>query len=126
MNYFDEKVTEDEISFDDENNQKQIEKQMYQNYLRKENLIDTKNEIVNKQAEMFIKDKNLYLAMKQLPDLERKVFVLSVISNKKLDDICKMLKISKNQVLKLKKKSTKHFIRNLKSVSKNNSKAGKK
>ena len=81
MNYFDNETAEHEISFDDENNHELIEKQMYQDYLRKENLTSTKDNIVNKRIEMFLKDKNFYMAIKSLPKLERRVFLLFVIKN---------------------------------------------
>ncbi len=119
MNYFD-----NEISLDDENNHELIEKQMYQDYLRKENLISTKDTLVNKRIEMFLKDKNFYLVIKKLPLLERRVFLLFVIKNQTLNDICSLLKISKTQALMLKRKSIRHFIKNLKNIQKNNLKAG--
>lgn len=124
MNYFDEENTEDEISIDNENNHELIEKQMYQDYLRKENLTSTKDTIVNKRIEMFLKDKNFYLAIKKLPLLERRVFLLFVIKNQTLNDICSSLKISKTQALMLKRKSIRLFIKNLKNIKKNNLKAG--
>lgn len=126
MNYFDNETTENEISFDDENNHELIEKQMYQDYLRKENLTSTKDNIVNKRIEMFLKDKNFYMAIKSLPKLERRVFLLFVIKNQNLNKVCEVLKISKIQALKLKRQSITHFIKNLKSIKNNNSKAGNK
>lgn len=126
MNYFDNETAEDEISFDDENNHELIEKQMYQDYLRKENLTSTKDNIVNKRIEMFLKDKNFYMAIKSLPKLERRVFLLFVIKNQNLNKVCEVLKISKIQALKLKRQSITHFIKNLKSIKNNNSKAGNK
>ena len=124
MNYFDEENTEDEISIDDKNNHELIEKQMYQDYLRKENLTSKKDTIANKRIEMFFKDKNFYLAIKKLPLLERRIFLLFVIKNQTLNDICSLLKISKTQALTLKRKSIRHFIKNLKKIQKNNFKAG--
>ncbi len=124
MNYFDEENTEDEISIDDKNNHELIEKQMYQDYLRKENLTSKKDTIANKRIEMFLKDKNFYLAIKKLPLLERRIFLLFVIKNQTLNDICSLLKISKTQALTLKRKSIRHFIKNLKKIQKNNFKAG--
>lgn len=124
MNYFDNGIAKNEISIDDENNHELIEKQMYQDYLRKENLTSTKDTIVNKRIEMFLKDKNFYLAIKKLPLLERRVFLLFVIKNQTLNDVCSLLKISKIQALTLKRKSIKLFIKNLKNIQKNNLKAG--
>lgn len=123
MNYFDNETAEDEISFDDENNHELIEKQMYQDYLKKENLTSTKDNIVNKRIEKFLKDKNFYIAIKSLPKLERRVFLLFVIKNQNLNKVCEVLKISKIQALKLKRQSITHFIKIIKN---NNSKAGNK
>lgn len=126
MNYFDNETTENGISLDNENNHELIEKQMYQDYLRKENLTSTKDNIVNKRIKIFLKDKNFYMAIKSLPKLERRVFLLFVIKNQNLNKVCEALKISKIQALKLKRQSITHFIKNLKSIKNNNSKAGNK
>ncbi len=54
-----------------------------------------------------------YLAMKMVPLLERKVLYLSFVENIKLNDICRRLKLSKNEVIKLRNKGINHFKHNL-------------
>ena len=51
--------------------------------------------------------------MKLVPLLERKVLYLSYIENVRLNDICKRLKISKNEVVSLRSKAIVHFKHNL-------------
>ena len=54
-----------------------------------------------------------YLAMKMVPLLERKVLYLSFVENIKLNDICRRLKLNKNEVIKLRNKGINHFKHNL-------------
>ncbi len=54
-----------------------------------------------------------YLAMKIVPLLERKVLYLSYIENCRLNDICKKLKLGKNEVISLRSKAINHFKHNL-------------
>lgn len=61
-----------------------------------------------------------YLAMKMVPLIERKVLYLSYIENLRLNDICKRLKLSKNEVIKLRTKGINHFKHNLELLYKTN------
>lgn len=61
-----------------------------------------------------------YLAMKMVPLIERKVLYLSYIENLRLNDIYKRLKLSKNEVIKLRTKGINHFKHNLKLLYKTN------
>ena len=61
-----------------------------------------------------------YLAMKIVPLIERKVLYLSYIENLRLNDIYKRLKLSKNEVIKLRTKGINHFKHNLKLLYKTN------
>ncbi len=54
-----------------------------------------------------------YLAMKIVPLIERKVLYLSFVENIRLNDICRRLKLSKNEVIKLRSKGINHFKHNL-------------
>ena len=54
-----------------------------------------------------------YLAMKIVPLIERKVLYLSYIENLRLNDICKKLKLGKNEVISLRSKAINHFKHNL-------------
>lgn len=116
MSYF------DEISLDNLDNEELIEQQHYQDYLRKQNVIDTEeNEIF---MEKFLKSKLCVLALKQLPDLEKRVFFLSVIKKEKLNSICESLNLSKVEVSKLKQIASQHFIENLKELKNSSNKVG--
>ena len=61
-----------------------------------------------------------YLAIKIVPLIERKVLYLSYIENLRLNDICKRLKLSKNEVIKLRTKGINHFKHNLELLYKTN------
>ena len=61
-----------------------------------------------------------YLAMKIVPLIERKVLYLSYIENLRLNDICKRLKLSKNEIIKLRTKGINHFKHNLELLYKTN------
>lgn len=61
-----------------------------------------------------------YLAMKIVPLIERKVLYLSYIENLRLNDICKRLKLSKNEVIKLRTKGINHLKHNLELLYKTN------
>ena len=68
-----------------------------------------------------------YLAMKIVPLLERKVLYLSFVENAMLNDICKILKLQKKQVISLKQKGIFHFKNNLQTLIKaENLKGGKR
>ena len=67
---------------------------------------------INHLENIFSNETN-YLAMKLVPLLERKVLYLSYIENVRLNDICKRLKISKNEVVSLRSKAIVHFKHNL-------------
>ena len=54
-----------------------------------------------------------YTAMKIVPLLEKKVLYLSYVENLRLNDICKRLKLQKNQVIRLRSQGIHHFKNNL-------------
>ena len=116
MSYF------DEISLDNPDNAELIEEQQYQDYLRQQNVIDTKDDEIF--IEKFLKSKMCVLDLKKLPDLEKRVFFLAVIKKETLNSICKSLNLSRNEVLKLKKIASQHFIENLKDLKNNSNKVG--
>lgn len=107
MNYF------EEISFDNPNNQKLIEKQLYQNYLR--NSIDIPKdkfiyvEIDINHLENIFTKKVYYEAMKSLSNIEKQILYLFVCEKKSLKQISKILKLSKKEVSILKDLAIKHF-----------------
>lgn len=114
MSYF------EETSLDNPDNTKFIEQQYYQDYLRKENKIETNDKKRKALIEKILTIKRYTLAVQNLLEMERKVFYLSIIKNERLDYICNCLKLSRNEVIGIKKNAQKHFIENLKNGGANN------
>ncbi len=74
--------------------------------------IDNSDVDINHLENIFT-DETYYLAMKIVPLIERKVLYLSFVENIRLNDICRRLKLSKNEVIKLRNKGINHFKHNL-------------
>ena len=92
------------------------------NYYQK-SMQDVDNADVNiNHLENIFTNETYYLAMKIVPLLERKVLYLSYIENCRLNDICKRLKLGKNEVISLRSKAINHFKHNLEILYKNVSK----
>lgn len=74
--------------------------------------IDNADVNINHLENIFTNE-TYYLAMKIVPLLERKVLYLSYVENVRLNDICKRLKLQKNQVIRLRSQGIYHFKNNL-------------
>lgn len=59
-----------------------------------------------------------YLAMKIVPLIEKKILYLSFVENNRLNDICKKLKLQRNEVIRLRNKGITHFKNNLRTLYK--------
>ncbi len=89
-------------------------KKILENSLYQKSMQEADNSDVNiNHLENIFTDETYYLAMKTVPLLERKVLYLSYIENVRLNDICKRLKLQKNQVISLRNKAIMHFKNNL-------------
>lgn len=98
-----------ETIIDNETVIQMIEDNYYQKSMR-----DVDNADVNiNHLENIFTNETYYLAMKIVPLLERKVLYLSYIENCRLNDICKRLKLGKNEVISLRNKAINHFKHNL-------------
>lgn len=86
-----------------------IEDNYYQRTMQK---VDNTDVSINHLENIFTNE-TYYLAMKIVPLLERKVLYLSYIENYRLNDICRRLKLDKNQVIALRNKGINHFKHNL-------------
>lgn len=86
-----------------------IEDNYYKTQMQK---ADNSDVSINHLENIFTNE-TYYLAMKMVPLLERKVLYLSYVENVKLNDICRRLKLSKNEVIKLRNKGINHFKHNL-------------
>ena len=115
MNYF------EEVSLDNLDNEEQIEQQQYQDYLRKQNEIDTKED---KYIERFLNNTIFVQSLKMLPNLEKKVFFLAILKNLPLNHICEKLKLTRAEVNKLKENSYEHFTQNVCKLKKSTNKVG--
>lgn len=93
-----------------------LEKNYYRTSMEK---ADTSDVNINHLENIF-SNETYYLAMKIVPLIERKVLYLSYIENLRLNDICKRLKLSKNEVIKLRTKGINHFKHNLELLYKTN------
>lgn len=98
-----------ETIIDNEKVIKMIEDNYYQKSMQ-----DVDNADVNiNHLENIFTNETYYLAMKIVPLIERKVLYLSYIENCRLNDICKRLKLGKNEVISLRSKAINHFKHNL-------------
>ena len=86
-----------------------LESNYYQKSMENADIADVN---INHLENIFTNE-TYYLAMKIVPLLERKVLYLSYIENCRLNDICRRLKIDKNQVIALRNKGINHFKHNL-------------
>lgn len=93
-----------------------LEKNYYRTSMEK---ADTSDVNINHLEKIF-SNETYYLAMKIVPLIERKVLYLSYIENLRLNDVCKRLKLSKNEVIKLRTKGINHFKHNLELLYKTN------
>lgn len=91
-----------------------IEENFYQKSIQK---VDNSDVSINHLENIFT-DETYYTAMKIVPLLERKVLYLSYIENARLNDICRRLKLQKNEVISLKNKAITHFKNNLSTLNK--------
>lgn len=86
-----------------------IEDNYYKTQMQK---ADNSDVSINHLENIFTNE-TYYLAMKMVPLLERKVLYLSYVENIRLNDICRRLKLNKNEVIKLRNKGINHFKHNL-------------
>ena len=93
-----------------------LESNYYQKSMENADIADVN---INHLENIFTNE-TYYLAMKIVPLIERKVLYLSYIENLRLNDICKRLKLSKNEVIKFRTKGINHFKHNLELLYKTN------
>lgn len=91
-----------------------IEENYYQKSMQK---VDNSDVNINHLENIFTNE-TYYTAMKIVPLLERKVLYLSYIENARLNDICRRLKLQKNEVISLRNKAITHFKNNLSTLNK--------
>ncbi len=108
----------DEISLNDYNTQKLLNNQSYQNYLREFSNNTNEKLKYKKRLEEIFKNEIYYSALKKLPLQEKRIFYLSLFKRLQLDEICKIEKLSKKEVIRIKEISIEHFIKNVQLLEK--------
>ena len=98
-----------ETIMDNEAMIKMIEDNYYQKSMQN---VDNADVNINHLENIFTNE-TYYLAMKIVPLLENKVLYLSYIENCRLNEICRRLKLEKNEVISLRSKGINHFKHNL-------------
>ena len=98
-----------ETIMDNEAMIKMIEDNYYQKSMQN---VDNADVNINHLENIFTNE-TYYLAMKIVPLLEKKVLYLSYIENCRLNEICRRLKLEKNEVISLRSKGINHFKHNL-------------
>lgn len=89
-------------------------KEIFLNSIFEKAMDETLNSDVNiNHLENLFTNETYYSAMEIVPLLERKVLYLSYIEKLRLNEICKRLKLQKNEVIKLRAKGIMHFKSNL-------------
>lgn len=89
-------------------------KEIFLNSIFEKAMDETLNSDVNiNHLENLFTNETYYSAMKIVPLLERKVLYLYYIEKCRLNEICKRLKLQKNEVIKLRAKGIMHFKSNL-------------
>lgn len=128
MEYFEyetEQMKNEEISLNDFKNKDIIEQENYQQYLRNEHNKDLQRKNIDiKHLENIFTNEIYYQSMKNLSLLEKNILYLSIIKSNKLEDICKKLKLSKKEIIKLKENAINHFISNVQQIENNTHKGG--
>ena len=106
MNYFDSNNTKDIVSLNDSDIQKQIEKQNYEEYLRKEKEDSKEKSYVDyEHFENIFTNEIYYKAMKELTEDKKQILYLYCYEYRTFNEICKILKKSKNEIIQLKQQA---------------------
>ena len=97
MNYFDlRNKRKKKLSFNNLKDNKEIEKELYQKYLRanktKEKYVDSEH------LENIFTNEIYYRAMKEIPKIEKQILYMSVYEYRTLNEICKILKKTKRRL----------------------------
>jgi len=125
MKFFKPNSTKDKnLSLDNPQNKKELDIIAYLNYQRNEQANTKERNIDINHLENIFTNKIYFKAMKKVPLLEKRVLYLAIYETSDLEKICKILKLSKKEVIELKNKGIKHFKENVKFYSKVFSKKG--
>jgi DNA-directed RNA polymerase specialized sigma subunit len=114
MNYFDSNNTNGILSLNTTSVQKQLEKQNYEEYLRKEKENSKeKNHIDYEHLENIFTNEIYFRAMKDLSKNEKLILYLYCYEYRTLNEICKILKKSKSEIIELRLQAVNNFKNNV-------------
>ena len=99
-------------SFDNPRDKKRIDKEIYQDYLRKEN--KGIENVGYKHLEEVFTNEIHYEAMKKLPLIEKQALFVAVFECSDLEKACSDMKMTKTEVIEIKTKAINHFKDNVK------------
>ena len=107
------------ISLNTKDVEKMLDRKTYEEFLRKQKIdINTKTFIDSKHFENIFTNKIYYNAMKRLSSFEKEILYLYYYEYKSLNEVCKILKCSKDIIIKIKHQAIQHFINNVKKYQK--------
>lgn len=120
MSYFDSKTKQKKrLSLDNYKDNLEIEKELYQQFLRKQDSFTEDKILVDmNHLENIFTNEIYYKAMKDVPTLEKQALYLYVYDYRTLNDICKILKKSKNEIVTARSSAIQHFKENIKKYKK--------
>ena len=116
MSYFNSKSKQKKkLSLDNIEDKLEIEKELYQEFLRTKKKIQF---VDYKHFENIFTNETYYKSLKALTNLEKQTLYLFTYENKTLNEICKILKKSKTEVIKIKTSAILHFKENIEKYKK--------
>lgn len=110
-------------SFDNPRDEKKIEKNTYQNYLRNKN--KRIENVGYKHLEEIFTNEIHYEAMKKLPLIEKQALFVAVFECSDIEKACNDMEKTKREVIEIKTNAINHFKENVrKEIEKNSKKNG--
>lgn len=104
------------LSFNNPKDKLELDKISYQNYQRKQY---TNEELIDiNHLENAFHNEIYYRAMKEIPLPEKRVLYLVILEASDLESVCKTLKVSKSEVVRIKANGIKHFKENIEKYTK--------
>lgn len=104
------------LSFNNPRDKFELDRISYQNYQRKQ-YTNEKSIDINHLENAF-HNEIYYRAMKEIPLQEKKVLYLAIFEASDLENVCKTLKVSKSEVIRIKASGIKHFKENVEKYKK--------
>lgn len=107
------------LSLDNPKELIEVEKNIYQEFLRKGKSDIPKEKYIDcKHLENIFTTQTYYQAMKDLSDKEKIILYYCFYENKQLNEVSETIKCSKDEVVKLKKQAIQHFKENIEKYQK--------